>query len=212
MDINNLFPTPVAFFKLDRKITDQELEFVKNQEKRPNMGNITTKTSQILNEPVLADIRKFIEDSLDEYFRKVYSPKHEVSLKFTQSWCNYTERGQFHHKHAHPNSFISGVFYPQANKEKDKINFYRDGYQQIKIKTENWNLWNSESWWFNVGSGDLVLFPSGLTHMVETVESDDLRISLSFNTFPEGYLGDSEELTALYGRSIYIPSNLNDTK
>lgn len=204
MEINHLFPTPVAFTKLDRAITAEELEFVKNQEKRPNMGNVTTKTSQILNEPVLADIRKFIEVSVEEYFKKVYAPKHEVSLKFTQSWCNYTEKGQFHHKHAHPNSFISGVFYPQANKQKDKIVFYRDGYQQIKIKTDDWNTWNSESWWFNVGSGDLILFPSGLTHMVETVESDELRISLSFNTFPEGYLGDSDELTALYGRSVYL--------
>jgi len=58
-------------------------------------------------------------------------------------------------------------------------------------------LYNSESWWFEVGTGDLLLFPSSLTHMVETVQEDE-RISLSFNTFPVGYVGDESSLTALH--------------
>jgi hypothetical protein len=92
---------------------------------------------------------------------------------------------------------VSGVFYPQANRETDKIYFYKDGFQQIKLPPENWNIWNSESWWFDVGTGDLLLFPSGLTHMVEPVQGDQTRISLSFNTFPLGLVGDEVDLTSL---------------
>jgi predicted 2-oxoglutarate/Fe(II)-dependent dioxygenase YbiX len=58
-------------------------------------------------------------------------------------------------------------------------------------------LHNSESWWFEVGAGDLMLFPSSLTHMVETVQGDE-RVSLAFNTFPVGYVGEEESLTALH--------------
>jgi uncharacterized protein (TIGR02466 family) len=110
---------------------------------------------------------------------------------------NYTKPGEYHHKHAHPNSFISGVFYIQSDAEKDKIYFYKDGYQQIKVPAADWNEWNSESWWFEAVTGKLILFPSSLTHMVETVQSEQTRISLSFNTFLSGYIGDENDLTGL---------------
>jgi hypothetical protein len=89
------------------------------------------------------------------------------------------------------------VFYVQADKAKDRIYFYRNGYQQIKFPPSDWNVWNSESWWFDVGSCDLILFPSSLTHMVPTVESEQTRISLSFNTFPVGNVGEEMDLTGL---------------
>jgi hypothetical protein len=41
-----------------------------------------------------------------------------------------------------------------------------------------------------------MLFPSSLTHMVEAVQQE--RVSLSFNTFPVGYVGEEESLTALH--------------
>jgi len=41
------------------------------------------------------------------------------------------------------------------------------------------------------------LFPSGLTHMVETKEDDNTRISIAFNTFLKGYIGSDESLTGL---------------
>jgi uncharacterized protein (TIGR02466 family) len=195
--IHNLFPTPVAIYKLDRELTEKELFFIKGQETRPNMGNVTSTDNTVLRNRSMTKLRDFIESSVSEYFKTVYSPKHDVSLRVTQSWINYTEPGQYHHKHAHPNSFVSGVFYPQANRETDKIYFYRDGFQQIKFPPSDWNVWNSESWWFEIGSCDLVLFPSSLTHMVPTVESDKTRISLSFNTFPVGNVGEEMDLTGL---------------
>jgi uncharacterized protein (TIGR02466 family) len=195
--IHNLFPTPVGRYELGRDLTAKELSFLKNQETRFNAGNTTSKDNTILKNKELTKLRDFLETSISEYFKTVYNPKHHVNLKITQSWTNYTENGQYHHKHAHPNSFVSGVFYVQANKEKDKIYFYRDAYQQIKFPPSEWNLWNSESWWFEVGTGDLILFPSSLTHMVETVQHDQTRISLSFNTFPVGVVGDEMDLTGL---------------
>lgn len=195
--IHNLFPIPIGRYELDRDLTDKELSFLKNQETCSNMGNVNSVNNTILKSDELSDLKLFIDSKISEYFVEVYKPKTKVELKITQSWTNYTENGQYHHKHAHPNSFVSGVFYVQADKEKDKIYFYQDKYQQIKIPPSEWNLWNSESWWFEVGTGGLVLFPSSLTHMVQTVESDKTRISLAFNTFPVGNLGDENELTGL---------------
>jgi uncharacterized protein (TIGR02466 family) len=197
MAIENLFPTPIGLYKLDRDLTGKEIDFIKGQETRPNAGNVTSKNNFMLRHKSMTKLRDFIETSLTDYFATVHNPKNKVGLRITQSWCNYTEPGQYHHKHAHPNSFVSGVFYPQANQETDKIYFYRAGYQQIKFPPEKWNIWNSESWWFPVGTGDLILFPSSLEHMVETVKGEQTRISLSFNTFPVGSIGEEVDLTGL---------------
>lgn len=197
MSIQNLFPVPIGRYTLERSLTNKEISFIKEQETRPNTGNVTSLNNDILRDKKLTKLRDFIEGCLADYFESVYSPRNKTNLLITQSWCNYTEPGQYHHKHAHPNSFVSGVFYPQANKETDKIYFYRQGFQQIQIPTENWNVWNSDSWWFDVGTNDLILFPSSLEHMVQTVNGEQTRISLSFNTFPVGYIGDAENLTGL---------------
>ena len=193
----NLFPTAVAKFELGRDYTAEELAFVNEQPTYNNMGNTTSNDSYVLRHDTMASLRAFTEASVNEYLRSIYMPKYDVSLRLTQSWLNYTKSGQFHHKHAHPNSFVSGVLYLKAAREQDKIYFYKDSYQQVKITTENYNVYNSDSWWFEVGAGDLMLFPSNLTHMVETVQGED-RISLAFNTFPVGYVGDESSLTALH--------------
>ena len=198
MNITNLFPTAVGFSKLDRDLTQQELDFIIGQVRYPNEGNTTSENRKLLKSVELTEIREFIEDAMLEYFKSVHAPQFDVTPYITQSWSNYTDKGQYHHKHAHPNSIISGVFYPQANKETDRIYFYKDGYERIKIPTENWNHWNSESWWFDVGAGDLIIFPSNLTHMVQTKQGDGTRISISFNTFVKGYIGSDESLTGLH--------------
>ena len=195
---HNLFPTPVSFFKLGREFSDEETDFLLNLEQKPNDGNTTSKERKLLDDPKLALLREFMDASVSAYFKEIYSPKNEVSLRITQSWVNYTKPGQWHHKHAHPNSFISGVFYIKANKETDRIHFFKDGYQQIKLPVDQFNLYNSESWWLPVGTGELILFPSSFTHMVEAIKGEDLRVSMSFNTFPVGYVGDDDSLTGLH--------------
>jgi uncharacterized protein (TIGR02466 family) len=195
--IENLFPTAVGFYELDKPLSDKEVRFIKDLETRTNEGNTTSLNNYILKSKEMKRIAAFIDQCVQDYFKAVYAPQHNVKPYITQSWANYTNKGQFHHKHQHPNSFISGVFYVAADPAKDRIFFYKDGYQQIMVKTESWNQWNSESWWYEVDAGKVVLFPSHLTHMVETVQSEDTRISIAFNTFLEGVIGDSQNLTEL---------------
>jgi uncharacterized protein (TIGR02466 family) len=197
MKMHNLFPQPVAMYSLDRDLTTKELSFIKNQEIRSNVNNSTSVNSFLLKCKELTKLRDFIETSVHEYFHSVHNPKDKVDLRITQSWANYTKPGEAHHLHDHPNSFVSGVFYPQANRKTDRIYFYKSGFQQIKLIPENWNLWNSDSWWLEVGTGDLVIFPSSLQHMVRVVGDEETRISIAFNTFPIGCVGEELGLTEL---------------
>jgi hypothetical protein len=61
-----------------------------------------------------------------------------------------------------------------------RLNFLKTDYQTIKPGIKDWNLYNSETWWFTVKTGDIIMFPSSLTHMVENKEGTNTRVSLSF--------------------------------
>jgi uncharacterized protein (TIGR02466 family) len=197
--INSIFPTPVYISKLNRELTPLELKFIdKNKlDVFNNEGNKTSNDNYILNNKLFKDLKTDLDLRIQDYFNKVVSPSNNITPYITQSWLNYTETNQYHHKHAHPNSLISGVFYINSNEENDKIKFFNDSYKAIKLETKDWNIWNSESWWFSVKTGDVILFPSSLTHMVETKQGDNTRISLAFNVFIKGTIGNNKNLTEL---------------
>ena len=196
--IHLLFPTPVIINNIGRSFTLEEIQAVEKNSKnlRQNQGNTTTKNTHILEEKEFVDLKKMCLDYVHEYINVIYKPKFKVQARITQSWLNWTHPGEFHHPHEHSNSFISGVLYINAG-EQDKIKFVKPGYQQIKLATDHYDIYNSDSWWINVCIGDVVLFPSGLTHKVDKVIENQTRISLAFNTFLTGTLGDEESLSAL---------------
>lgn len=197
MNVHNLFPTPIGEFHIGRAFTVKESDFVDQQPVHKNMGNTTSNDHYVLTHRCMASIYKFVQSCVSEYFNAIYAPSNKVSLRVTQSWLNYSKTGEWHHKHAHSNSFVSGVLYMKAAKESDKIYFYNEYYRQLEIPASSYNLYNSRSWWLPVETGKLMLFPSSLTHSVEPVQAEDTRISLAFNTFPVGYMGQEETLTRL---------------
>ena len=198
--INNLFPTPIYMNNMDRPFTKQELQFVEKQKNhcKNNSGNITSKDNYILNRKEFKNIKKFLDTTCKDYLNRIICPKNNIELYVTQSWLNYTEKNQYHHKHAHPNSVISGVLYFDCDKKNDKITFSNPiRYQQIQPEIDQYNIWNSETWWFPLETGELILFPSSLTHQVEIKKGNNTRISLAFNTFYKGTIGSNGKLTEL---------------
>ena len=200
--INNIFPTPIYTTKMDRGFTKQELNFVKEQKNHctNNQGNINTKDNYILNRKEFKNIKKFLDKHCKNYLDTVICPKDNIEIYITQSWLNYTESNQYHHKHEHPNSVVSGVLYFDSDIKNDKILFsHSKGYQQIRptIDKTKFNIWNSETWFFPVETGNLFMFPSSTTHQVETKKGINTRISLAFNTFYKGSIGSDTELTEL---------------
>jgi uncharacterized protein (TIGR02466 family) len=197
--IKGIFPTPVYLSKLDRSLTTLELKFVEKSKKDfyKNEGNITSNNTYILNEKPFLNIKKELDLIVQDYFDKVISPANNITPYITQSWLNYTETNQYHHKHQHPNSLVSGVFYINCNEQFDKIKFFKEDYKIIRPEVKDWNLYNSESWWFSVKTGDVILFPSSLSHMVENKEGTNTRISLAFNVFIKGTIGNNKNITEL---------------
>jgi uncharacterized protein (TIGR02466 family) len=200
-EIISIFPTPVYTTKLNRELNKEELNLIQENKSKTtkNEGNTSSKDSYILNNEKFKNLKEELNLIIQDYFDKVISPANNITPYITQSWLNYTETNQYHHKHEHPNSLISGIFYINCNEKFDKIKFFKMfNYEMIKPDVKKWNIWNSESFWFSVKTGDIVLFPSSLTHMVENKQGDNTRISLAFNVFIKGVVGSDEGLTELY--------------
>lgn len=191
----NLFPTGVGLFNR-KELSKSERKFIEELEHKHNKGNRSTKHTYILNDKRLKKLKEYFLICVNEYSSRVMGMKAGVDLYITQSWANFTREGEYHHEHAHPNSIVSGVFYVKTDNETDKIYFHKNGYQQLKPETEDFNVYNSSTWWYEAIEGQLFLFPSSLGHSVSKIEKEGHeRISLSFNTFPKGNLGSRESLT-----------------
>ena len=198
-NIHPLFATPLYITQLNRKFSNTEYKFIEKSKIKPrkNEGNITSNENYILNTKSFSNLKKELDKMVKDYFHNVMSISNNIDPYITQSWLNYTEANQYHHKHLHSNSIISGVLYINADKKNDKIKFFKSENHLIKLPVKEYTLWNSDSWWFPVEIGELFLFPSSLEHMVENKQGTNTRISLSFNTFVKGTLGVKEKLTEL---------------
>lgn len=196
--IHGIFPIPIYFTKL-KKFTDMELKVVRSLENKSskNLGNYRSKDSYILKSKHFKNIKEQLDQHILNYFDKVICTSNKVVPYITQSWINYTKENEHHHSHRHPNSFISGVLYFDADKDNDKIHFEKNKYQQINLKVNNFNVYNSPSWFFQVESRDLIIFPSDAQHFVGSKKGNNVRTSLSFNVFVKGEIGEKEDLTEL---------------
>ena len=197
--IMDLFPTPLYINKIDAPLINQQKDYLLNLPKILNMGNLRSESGYIFEYPLFAELKKTINEHIKEYINIVY-PNSNLDVYITQSWANYTEPNQYHHKHSHPNSFISGVFYVNAIKNEDMIKFYKDLPSIYQINHSQSNNYNSGDVAILVETGDLVLFPSNFQHNVPPTTSKETRISISFNTFIRGNIGDEHSSTALYLR------------
>lgn len=192
--INTIFPATVLLSEGTYNFTQDELYYANNALIEPNLGNRTSRNKYVLED--LPNLKQYIMEGVNFYAQNILSAADGLEFYITQSWLNYTSGGEYHHKHSHRNSIISGVIYFETV-ENDRIVFEDDlRSKRIDITPKEWNLYNSEVWWFSVQVGKLILFNSSLTHMVPTVTEGN-RVSLAFNTFVRGNIGSELALTAL---------------
>jgi uncharacterized protein (TIGR02466 family) len=199
MRVEHLFPEPVYFSNLDRALTKTELRTIAQYKEKTskNQGNLRTRDSYVLEHKTFKNLKKDLNQKIINYFNKIICCPNSTIPYITQSWISYTKENQFHHRHVHSNSYISGVFYINADKEVDKINFYRSGYSRFLPAVTQFNIFNSTMAAYPIQGGDVLLFPSSLQHGVDFKKGTNIRTSLSFNVFFKGTFGSNKELTEL---------------
>ena len=124
------FPIPVLICPYPADYS-KELEWIRNCETRKeNSGgdagnkihyNRQSEDTFVLDKPELANIRAFIEAKLHKFVTEIMSSTDKLVI--TQSWLNKSKKGESHHEHVHPNSMVSGVWYPQIHESLPPIQF-----------------------------------------------------------------------------------------
>ena len=91
--------------------------------------------------------------------------------------------GTAHGMHAHPNNFLSGVYYVQVLDGADTINFHDARAQTAIIQptVTEFTAYNTDQVVISVSPGTLIVFPAWLPHSVDANQSELMRISISFN-------------------------------
>ena len=145
------------FYEYKLKINDEEVNQVLLLTKDANTKDqkTTFESLNILNFPILKNLRKQITDILD---------RHRLLL--SNNWSQLYNKTSKHSIHNHPNSVYSGILYLKGNDASPTIFYgheYEPYYHQFKMNT-------------------LLMFPSHIPHEVKELKKDEERLVISFNT------------------------------
>ncbi len=195
-----LFPYPVMICAENYQFTSSEKKYISELEMIDNIGNLMSKNDKILDSKELTNLKLFIDEKIFIFKKKLLHMKDENELYITQSWVINSNPKQYHPKHKHPNSVISGVMFFDENNDESlpPIRFHRTLEMfPLDFEFDNLNESNADCRSFETVQGSLILFPSLLEHDVEKNSSDRVRTSISFNTYVRGVVGSREKLTEL---------------
>ena len=195
-ELLQLFAIPLLIVPYAEPI-DEELAYLKtlSYRRQKDNGNFRSDDSYLLRQEKLKNIKNFLGESVNKFTTNVLNSKQRLII--TQCWANRNPKGSRHHEHVHPNSIISGVMYFQINEKLPPIQFSKTNQDGIKLDPIKYNNLTAESFMLPCKPGELILFPSSLKHSVPINQSDEDRISMSFNTFSIDALGSEQSLTHL---------------
>ena len=195
-ELLQLFAIPLLIVPYAEPI-DEELAYLKtlSYRRQKDNGNFRSDDSYLLRQEKLKSIKNFLGESVNKFTTNVLNSKQRLII--TQCWANRNPKGSRHHEHVHPNSIISGVMYFQINEKLPPIQFSKERQDGVKLDPIKYNNLTAESFMLPCKPGELILFPSSLKHSVPINQSDEDRISISFNTFSIDALGSEQSLTHL---------------
>jgi len=187
------FPTPIYIADIDHPTLNQELErdiiAWSNKDKGMRRTNIKGWHSGIhMHE--LPEYAKLV-DMLYSCQKTIYDQEHLDSEPFLGNmWANINPPGGMNRAHQHPNSLWSGVYYIKALKNSGHLKIddprssaamsrpkQKDGKKPLRLFRETH---------YEPIAGRCIMFPSWLMHCVDPNQSNDIRISVSFNFLQKG--------------------------
>ena len=117
---------------------------------------------------------------------EIYQKEHlDLKPVLGNMWANINYPGCFNRPHLHPNSLFSGVYWVKTPVKSGNLMLYdpRAG-TQMTMPNRKENKLPPELWrevHYEPVAGRIIMFPAWMWHEVKPNESNDTRISISFN-------------------------------
>ena len=188
--INSIFPIPLyleyaegeEFKKIEEELisASDKTEFsqIKNWSADTHQLSKNPFSNHILNEYECIATMEFIQRNVVEYIKLSTKSNGNNQYIWSESWITKTLKGKYAHEHHHGYADISGVYYFNTNGEDGNLRF-DNIHGQMAGNYIFANLPGKQP--MPLKNGLLILWPGPLKHGTLTNNTDNERMSLSFN-------------------------------
>ena len=194
MIIEKFFPTVVYAkdVQLDNNQLTRDIVNWSKQDKGMSRTNINGwhSTTDMGTKPEYQQLVTELLRMQKEIYDHEHISRHAV---LGTMWANINPPGGLNNPHLHPNSLFSGVYYVKSQPKSGRLKIYdpRSTSQMVmpirKPGNPGRDMWRDAT--LDPVIGRIIMFPSWLWHSVEENQSDDIRISVSFNFIQDGFNG-----------------------
>ena len=183
------FPTPVYIQEISNAVElNQYLEQKITQWSQQNKGVSKTNaggwhsTTDMNRKEEYNVLTKELFNMQEEIFKKEFLTLKPV---LGNMWANINYPGNANRPHLHPNSLFSGVYWIKTPVKSGALMLYdpRPGihttmpnHKEGKLPPQLWREVH-----YQPRAGTIIMFPAWMWHEVKPNESNDTRISVSFN-------------------------------
>jgi len=164
---------------------DKNLIKILDEEEKNKRGVIKTneggfQTNLIKDEPIQ---NFFLNKSMQLLFTYFNFKETKIKAEMKGLWINKNLKNNYNCLHIHPNSNFSGVYYLKIVDKGGELVFYKNdissNYSQNNILFNNEEF--NDIYKITPQKNNFILFPSHLQHYVKPNETEESRISVSFN-------------------------------
>jgi len=182
------FPTPVYVADIKHPTLNQELERDIIAWSKKDKGVVRTNVQGWHSHTTMQDMPEYkkLVSMLYASQKTIYDQEHlDSEPVLGNMWANINPPGGMNRAHQHPNSLWSGVYYIKAPKNSGhlKIDDPRSVASMTRPRQKEGQLPDRllRETSYEPIAGRLIMFPGWLMHCVDPNESNDIRISVSFN-------------------------------
>lgn len=195
------WPMPVWQFKLDsidpKKVeadcylyeqSRNDLALLKQLNLQPNQqlnsSSVMLNTDWKTNDkyPAIRSVLLEVEKQAEGLYKE-FGVKDSYKRQIDNYWVNFNKPGMFNKPHLHPNSIFTGVYYAKAEKNCGNIVIHNNPDREFTLQTytDKPNQFTMTNPSYEPSTGLVIIFPSWLSHSVESNYSNTDRISVSFH-------------------------------
>ncbi|NJL64162.1 MAG: hypothetical protein HC903_22915 [Methylacidiphilales bacterium] len=196
---NDWFPTPIWLFKVDNyeQLNQELLKAIYDEKKRdtPEESLRDRKGKQWSNIlgwhsidtlhqlTIFQSLSDIIYNNVIEVGTFLNWDLDKFKINISTCWAIINQKYAYNSIHNHPNSLLSGVYFLKTPLSCGGIYFSdpRPATQMIVPPVKDFNMWTLPKITYKPYEGMMLLFPSWLSHGVETNLSEEDRVCINFN-------------------------------
>ena len=187
------FPTPIYIADIKHPTLNQELERDIISWSNRDKGMIRTNIKGWHSDTNMNELPEYAKlvDMLYSAQRTIYDQEYYESEPFLGNmWANINPPGGSNRAHIHPNSLWSGVYYVKAPQNSGQLKIEDPRSVALMSRPRQKDVPKPDrllrEHHYEPKTGRLIMFPSWLNHCVDPNNSNDIRISVSFNFLQKG--------------------------